>query len=368
MKIGVAKNKKKITVFFQKQNIELHPLWLRERVNNQTLLDKNTGQRLYDPSELNHSLKIKKALIKNKNLKVQFSDGIESEYQIEDLIKEINKNLPNKSIKLWNSKIKNRPVSKFKPNIFNTKEGYYCLEKFYKYGFSILKKTPAKKNFIIKLANSIGIVRPTNFGILFDVRSEKKANDLAYTTHSLSAHTDNPYRKPIPGIQILHCIKNDSTGGHSTLTDGFAVAEYLRRKHKNFFKFLSSVKIRFTYSNKNTFLENWGETIELHKDGSIKRVRLSPRLDYVPVLKKEELNKFYKARSFFIKLCNSKKFMIEFKLEPGDIMIMDNYRTLHGRTSYNMKVGQRHLQGCYIDHDSAESKMKFLKNKFEING
>ena len=70
MKIGVAKNKKKIFVSLYKKNIELHPLWLRERVNNQGLLDKNTGQRLYDPADLNHKLKIKKALIKKKLLNV----------------------------------------------------------------------------------------------------------------------------------------------------------------------------------------------------------------------------------------------------------------------------------------------------------
>ena len=98
----------------------------------------------------------------------------------------------------------------------------------------------------------------------------------------------------------------------------------------------------------------------------MKKVRLSPRLDYVPVLKKEKLDEFYKARSLFIKLCNSKKFMIKFKLAPGDLMMMDNHRTLHGRTSFNGKVGKRHLQGCYIDHDSAESKMKYLERKFNI--
>ena len=366
MKIGVAKNKKRIFVSLYKKSIELHPLWLRERVNNQELLDQNTGQRLYDPSDLNQELKIKRALIKKSNLNVEFSDGIESNYQIEDLINEINKNLSNKKISLWNSKIKNKPISRFKPNMFNNREGYFFLEKFYKYGFSIVKNTPVKKNFITKFANSIGVVRSTNFGVLFNVQSVRKANDLAYTPHSLSAHTDNPYRKPIPGIQILHCIKNDSKGGHSTLTDGFAVAEYLRKKHKNFFKLLASVKIRFTYMSKDTILENWGETIELNKDASLKRIRLSPRLDYVPVLKKDQLNQFYKARSFFIKLCNSKKFMIQFKLIPGDLMMFDNYRTLHGRTAYNMKVGERHLQGCYIDHDSAESKMKYLKKKFNI--
>ena len=93
MKIGVAKNKKKIFVsLYKKKNIELHPLWLRERVTNQELLDQDTGQRLYDPSNLNQSIKIKKVLIKRKKLNVEFTDGIESEYHIDDLLEEINKN------------------------------------------------------------------------------------------------------------------------------------------------------------------------------------------------------------------------------------------------------------------------------------
>jgi gamma-butyrobetaine dioxygenase len=49
---------------------------------------------------------------------------------------------------------------------------------------------------------------------------------------------------------------------------------------------------------------------------------------------------------------NSEKYRIEFKLAPKDLMMMDNYRLLHGRTSYEVKEGNRFLQGCYIDYDS----------------
>ena len=48
MKIGVAKNKKKVFVSLYKKNLEIHPIWLRERVNNEDLLDQISGQRLYD--------------------------------------------------------------------------------------------------------------------------------------------------------------------------------------------------------------------------------------------------------------------------------------------------------------------------------
>ena len=365
MKIWVAKNKKKIIVQALKKNTEIHPLWLRERVTNLDCLDKNNGQRLYEPSEIKKNLRIKSALIKKNLLNVQFNDGVKTEFIIKDLLDEIYKRNKKKNIAFWNAKLVKKPIFKFKKKLFDSKDGYKVLKNFYKYGFVIIKNAPVKKNYLSKFANIIGILRKTNFGTLFNVKSIRRASDLAYTSYALSAHTDNPYRKPIPGIQLLHCIKNDSVGGHSTLTDGFAIANHLKKRYPKYFQLLSSIKIRFTYQDSKTILENWGETIELNSDSTVKRVRLSPRLDYVPVLKKDKLDQFYKARSLFIRLCNSKNFMIEFKLKPGDIMIMDNYRTLHGRTSYNMSIGERHLQGCYVDHDSVESNMKNLKRRFD---
>ena len=54
------------------------------------------------------------------------------------------------------------------------------------------------------------------------------------------------------------------------------------------------------------------------------------------------------------------------KLKPGDLLMMDNHRLLHGRTEYNANEGNRFLQGCYIDYDSTEGKLKHLKRKFNI--
>ncbi len=59
-------------------------------------------------------------------------------------------------------------------------------------------------------------------------------------------------------------------------------------------------------------------------------------------------------------MINSEEYILKFHLQPGDLLIMNNYRTLHGRTSYNTAEGNRWLQGLYIDHDSAESKYKIL--------
>ena len=51
----------------------------------------------------------------------------------------------------------------------------------------------------------------------------------------------------------------------------------------------------------------------------------------------------------------------------GDLIMMDNYRLLHGRTEFNPNEGKRFLQGCYIEYDSTDSKLRHLQRKFKIN-
>ena len=243
---------------------------------------------------------------------------------------------------------------------------YDLLISFYKYGFVIIKNVPTDNNFIVKFANSIGSVRRTNFGEYFNVKSKIDPNDLAYTSMQLSPHTDNPYRNPVPCIQLLHCIINEVSGGFSTIVDGFTVCEDLKKNHPDYFKVLNEIKVKFKFIDKDVVLEDWSELIKLNDDGTFKQVRFSPRLDFVPILDKDQLDFYYKARKKLSEMYNSKKYRIEFKLEPKDLIMMDNYRLLHGRTAYEINEGNRFLQGCYIDYDSTEGKLKHLIRKFEI--
>jgi gamma-butyrobetaine dioxygenase len=365
MKLTVSKSQK-VIINFPKKNFEIHPIWLRERVRTNKLVDKNNDQRLYDPSQLDRNLKIKKASMNSQHLNVEFTDGVKFKYKIKNLIYELVKKEPVNSLFLWNSNLNKKPKIIYKKNIFETKQMYNSLQDFYKYGFIIFKNVPTNANFIINFANSIGAIRPTNFGKSFSVKSVPEPNDLAYTSIALTPHTDNPYRKPIPCIQLLHCIENNVHGGLSTLVDGFAVAKYLRRNHPRFFKILTKTKVRFRFVDKSIILENWGELIELDENKKVKQVRYSARLDYVPALAKNKLAVFYEARKLIADLYASSKFEIKFKLEKGDLLMMDNHRLLHGRTAYEASEGKRFLKGCYIDHDSTEGKLRHLERKFSL--
>ena len=367
MKIELNENK----VYFNNGTVkkEIHPFWLRERVDGDEFLDKGTQQRLFDPTSLDNEILISKANIKDKYLEINFNDGVNSKLDIDKLALEFfNEDIIIKSIPKikWDSSLKNIKNFEYQKNFFESKEMYDLLVSFYKYGFVIIKNIPTNDNFIVKFANSIGSVRRTNFGEYFDVKSKPDPNDLAYTSLGLSPHTDNPYRNPVPCIQLLHCIKSEVSGGLSTLVDGFTVTEDLKIENPDFYKILSEVKVRFKFIDKEVVLEDWSELISLNDDKTFKQVRFSPRLDYVPMLEKEKLDLYYKARKKLSEMYNSDKYRIEFKLSPKDLMMMDNYRLLHGRTSYETKEGNRFLQGCYIDYDSTEGKLRHLKRKFNL--
>tara|TARA_B100001057_G_C22855053_1_gene952379 strand:- start:2438 stop:3538 length:1101 start_codon:yes stop_codon:yes gene_type:complete len=366
MKIELSENK----VFYHDNGLkrEIHPFWLRERVNGDKHVDIKTKQRLFDPTLLQNNIEINDIKLSDKYLEVKFNDGIITKIEVENIIKEFSIDNDIKLIKKikWDSELKNFNYFDFNQNFFEERPMFDALIKFYQYGFIIFKNVPTKNNFLVSFANSIGSIRRTNFGEYFDVKSKPNPNDLAYTSLPLAPHTDNPYRNPVPCIQMLHCIENKVSGGYSTLVDGYTVTEELKKKFPDFYKILTEIKIRFQFIDESVVLESWAEMIKLDEDNQFKQVRFSPRLDFVPLLDKEKLELFYRARKKISELYNSNNFRIEFKLTPGDLLMMDNHRLLHGRTVFDINEGDRFLQGCYIDYDSTEGKLKYLKRKFNL--
>ena len=366
MKIELMQNK----IFFKNRGLkkEIHPFWLRERISGDNFVDKGTQQRLFDPTKIQENIEIESINLLDNLLKVRFSDGTHAKFSIKNILKEFSNANDVKYIDKikWNSSFNKFKSFKFKKNFFEKKEMYKSLMNFYQYGFVLFKKVPTEKNFIVNFANSIGSIRRTNFGEFFNVKSKPNPNDLAYTSLSLAPHTDNPYRNPVPCIQILHCIENNVSGGFSTLVDGLTVVKKLKKDFPDYYKILTEIKVRFQFIDKNIVLEDWGEMIQLDEFGQLKQVRFSPRLDFVPLMEREKLEIFYSARKKLSELYNSDKNKIQFKLTRGDLLMIDNYRLLHGRTSYNINEGKRFLQGCYIDYDSTEGRLRHLKRKFNL--
>jgi len=204
-----------------------------------------------------------------------------------------------------------------------------------------------------------GFVRDTNYGKLFEVRTEENASNLAYTPLPLSVHTDNPYRDPCPSLQLLHCLVQAEQGGLTALSDGFYAADKLRETSPEAFDLLTRHEVSFHYESETAVLDNREKIISLNSDGNIRKIRINNRsiaplqlaFDLVPL--------YYEALSAFRSILESEESQCRFLMQPGDLLLLDNERVLHGRAGES--VGARHLQGCYADRDGLLSTLKVLE-------
>jgi gamma-butyrobetaine dioxygenase len=343
--------------------IELHPRWLRERANDPTSIDTMTQQRLYNPSDLQKTAEILSMTHNDGWLTVTFNDGATTHLRESDLLAELpdapDTGLPRQIP--WHTN--DAPHTPIKWATLQTKPGlFHALRTYHQYGYLILSNVPCVEGTVMSVARTFGFARETNFGLMWDVVSKPpaEANDLSYTDAALDPHTDNPYREPVPGIQLLHCMVNRSNGGHSTLVDGLAVANEIRATAPDSFEALRTTKIRFRFIDKDTELVTHRPIIEADENGVFTAIHFSPRLDVGPRRPPAQLDRFFAARALINDLLKSPRFERQFLLQEGELMMFDNRRLLHGRTGYDAASGPRHLQGCYIDADAPRSRYRVL--------
>ena len=233
-----------------------------------------------------------------------------------------------------------------------------------RYGFARLTGVPARDGMVCEVASLFGYVRETNYGRAFDVRAEVNPSNLAYTNIGLQAHTDNPYRDPVPGLQLLACLRNSVAGGGSIIVDGFKVAERLREESRRGFELLSGRCARFDYSGtKGVRLRSKRPLIELGPDGELIAVRFNnrsaaPFID-IPY---DDMDDYYNAYRRMAELIEDPALSFRFQMAPGDLFIVDNLRVLHARDAFT-SGGERWLQGCYADKDGLLSTLAALEEE-----
>ena len=341
----------------------IHPLWLRERCDGSDQMDTTNGQRLYDPSDLPADLHVLSVTEHGPSVwDVRFSDGATGRFSAARLLAEAAMNAANPGLPrrfAWTGSLSPLPILRWQASPPDAAL-FAMVDTFLRHGFVILRGVPSTDGAVLDVAGTFGWVRDTNFGKMFNVRSEPNPEDLAYTGLFLDPHTDNPYRDPVPGVQLLHCLTNRTSGGHSTLVDGLTVAEALRARDPEAYRILSQTPVRFVYTYNRTELVDYAPILEHDAGAQLIGMRFSPKLDFVPLLPQPELEAFYRARRLLDRMLRDPEFSIKFLLQDGDLMMFDNRRVLHGRTGFDPQEGLRHLQGCYIDIDGPRSLYRVL--------
>jgi gamma-butyrobetaine dioxygenase len=351
-----------------------HALWLRDNALDPETRSAGNGQRLITVLDIPRDISLAAAsILPGGDLQVTFAPEKKQvifpagwlRARRYDRVAKEEKGWVAEEIALWDARLQSGvPTGSFTEISGNRDALGRWLAHVRRFGFAVLTEVPAESGSLVKVAELFGYVRETNYGRWFEVRAEVNPNNLAYTNLGLQAHTDNPYRDPVPTLQLLGCLENSVDGGDSIVVDGFSAAKRLQGEDESAFDLLTRYPARFEYAgSEGVRLRARRPFIELSPDGELIAVRFNNRsaAPFVDV-PYDDMPAFYAAYRRFAEILEDPAMEVTFKLKPGELFIVDNTRVLHARKAFSSS-GKRWLQGCYADKDGLLSTLAAIEEE-----
>lgn len=362
-----------VELLFDGMPHRFHALWLRDNARDEQIRSSGNGQRLITILDIPAQTHIAEAHATNGTVSIRFEpeskmlnyDAAWLAAHAYDALAQTERGWSASDIERWDNRMHNAVPTGSWPQVSTDRAALgRWLRAVRRFGFAVMTDAPTTSGAICKVAELFGYVRETNYGRWFEVRAEVNPNNLAYTNLGLQPHTDNPYRDPVPTLQILACLENSVDGGDSIVVDGFKAAERLRSENPSGFDLLTRHCARFAYEgSKGIRLRSKRPMIELGPDGELVAIRFNNRsaaaFTDIPY---DDMAGFYAAYRRFAELIEDPAMEVTFKLKPSELFIVDNTRVLHARKGFSSN-GRRWLQGCYADKDALLSTLAAIEEE-----
>lgn len=238
------------------------------------------------------------------------------------------------------------------------------------HGIARISGVPTVAGELERVASMLGYIEETNFGRVFDIVRTAEQKSIANSALPLVLHTDEPYRYRAPGILLFHClVANPEDGGVSTYVDGFHVAETLRQADPAAFRLLSEHPMRYRrLYDDEVDLQASARMIELDADGQVVGIRINDRVAAPLELPPAVVEPFYAAFAQLLTLCDREQAGIAIGLRPGDLMLIDNDRILHGRTGFRSGAGPRHFRQAHVARADFHGRLRILARRLGREG
>ncbi|KAL2130082.1 hypothetical protein VTI74DRAFT_6920 [Chaetomium olivicolor] len=358
----------------EEDDLVLDPLWLRDACPCETCVDPHSGQKSFATTELPHQPKVELAqFLDNGSLRVVFDkDPLSGGKQHESVFSK-------SEVSQWKqheSYYRGRPGThqpvripwdkatyevllargrcriSYKDWMDNEPEFWRAFTDLCETGLVFVQDVPEDEESVRRIAERIGQLQHTFYGWTWDVKSKPRAENVAYTSTFLGLHQDLMYHKPVPQLQLLHCLSNSCEGGESLFSNGIRAAYELSLEHPKHYDVLTQSHVWFGYNKNGNHYWAGRRTIETYQKRPVE-TRWAPPFQ-VPFRRSNSANvhdgmaKWKTAATTFQKIVESEANMYEVKMKPGECVIFNNSQVLHGRRQFATAEGSRWLKGAYI--------------------
>ena len=247
-------------------------------------------------------------------------------------------------------------------------------EQILDWGVALIRNVPTKPKKVEEIARWFGQIPPNPYAddpdkpAISSIRVDPAVPVATHMSHFLGPHTDTCWRQTLIGLLLMHCLKAQPQGGRSMLVDGFAVAKRLRDESPESFELLSTVPINF--DAKVADRDDWrvkGRVISVSADGVIEGIRYNGNSIGQLDLPDHLIAPMYAALEKFEAILYDKSMWWRPLLQPGDLLVIDNHRVLHGREGFDPQAGERHIQCCNVDRDDFHNSYRRLARRSGSN-
>mmetsp|Transcript_74096 Transcript_74096/g.131008 ORF Transcript_74096/g.131008 Transcript_74096/m.131008 type:complete len:570 (+) Transcript_74096:56-1765(+) len=247
-------------------------------------------------------------------------------------------------------------------------------------GFDHIKAGIPMEEFVGKIIGRLNQhpVRATRFGVIHtQARGEIAGADYDHK-NPLSMHTDHSVYHGTPGyLQFMYQARGSVS---SKVCDGVALANYMKENHPEDYELLTTVQL--THSSRNCIYAKNGayrrdanggdgasfELVHTHpvltldKDGHLEKVIQSETKRGVSALPFDIYPRYMEAYKRWTQLVEDERFKCEFDWPEHSVIVMNNWRVLHGRATVPPNTERTMVFG-YVMKTIYENRHRLLKQR-----
>ncbi|CAH0382071.1 unnamed protein product [Bemisia tabaci] len=339
------------------ESLEFSAVWLRDNCRCKDCYNYATKQRSIDVTLLSPFCFACHYFFENEKLHLTWGDGHKSTFDIA-FLRQYSQLEQWPQPFLWKGEEAKSLVTAISLGKFNQLEGQEeVANSILRNGLAIVSGVEPTLSATQNVIERLAPIYHTLFGGMWEVGDSLEHRDTAYTKAAIGPHTDNTYFLYPAGLQVFHCLRHVGEGGETTLVDGFHAAMELKSTDPQSYATLAGTHVEAEYLEPARHHRATGPILR-HRAGTteLEQIRFncydrSPRLP-------ANANAFYSALRKLAAILRGADNEWKFKLEPGNVVFINNWRVLHGRASFS---GTRNMVGAYVSMGEFLSRARVLK-------